>query len=94
MATSERGCLTRVMTEVGMSDRSDLDMAEAGDVMGGATVMRATETVMTMTPIVANIASMATLEPVERNENGKRRSSNNPAAAMSPGGRGLEKPHG
>ena len=73
------------MTEVGTSDRSDQDMGEAGDVTGGASVMRATETAMTMTPIVANTASTATLEPTERNENGKRRRSETPAAAMSPG---------
>jgi len=61
MATPERGRLTRIITEVGTSDMSDLDMGEAEDVTGGASVTMATETAMTMTPIMTNTASTATL---------------------------------
>jgi len=64
-ATLESDCLTEVTTEV--RARGDMDTGEAGDGTRDA------PTAMAVTPTAADTASTATLEPMERNENGKRR---------------------
>jgi hypothetical protein len=53
------------MTDVGTSDRSDVDKAEVGDVMNYTSVMMGTETAMTMIHIVTNTGSMAPHEPTD-----------------------------
>ena len=81
IATPERDHLTGITTEVRASDRSDMDMEEAGDVSSDTSVAMA----MVMTPISADTASSAIPEPMQRHRNRLRWRSETPAAALGPG---------
>jgi len=61
------------MTEVRVSERSDLDVEEAGDGRSDAPMDVAMKMVRAATPIAAETAGATIVEPMERNENGKRR---------------------
>jgi len=67
--------LTGVMTEVRASEMSDLDMGEAGDGSSDAPMDVAMQMGTTVTPIAADTAGATMIEPMERNEHGKRRRS-------------------
>jgi len=70
------------MTEVRVSERRGLDTGEAADGWSDARMDMAMEVATAVTYISAGTAGEAALEPMERNENGKRRRSE------------VEKPHG
>jgi len=71
-----------------VSKRSDLGTGEAGDGTGDAPMDMVMEMAMAVTPIAMETAGVATLEPMERNEHGKRRRrSEAPATALGPGDR-------
>jgi hypothetical protein len=61
------------MTEARASGRSDLDTGEAGDGRSDAPMDVAMEMAMAATPVAAETAGAITVEPMERNKNGKRR---------------------
>jgi len=65
--------LTGVMTEARVSGRSDLDTGEAGDGRSNAPMDVAMEMATAATPVAAETAGTTIVEPMERNENGKRR---------------------
>jgi len=65
--------LTGVMTEARVSGRSDLDKGEAGDGRSDAPMDVAMEMATAATPVAAETAGTTIVEPMERNENGKRR---------------------
>jgi hypothetical protein len=65
--------LTGVMTEARESGRSDLDRGEAGDGRSDTPMDVAMEMAMAATPVAAEIAGTTIVEPMPRNENGKRR---------------------
>jgi hypothetical protein len=73
------------MTEVRVSKRSGLDTGEAADGRSDAPMDMATETATAVTSIAAGTSGEATLEPMERNENGKRRRNEIPATAWALG---------
>jgi hypothetical protein len=78
-------CLTEMMTEVRVSGRSDLDAGEAGDGRSDAPMEVAMEMATGATPVAAETAGATIVEPMERNENGKRRrKSEAPATALAP----------
>jgi len=66
-------CLTGVMTEAGVSERSDLDTGEAGDRRSDVPKDVAMEMTTLATPTAVETAGATMFEPMERNENGKRR---------------------
>jgi hypothetical protein len=77
--------LTGVMTEVKGRERSDLDTGEAGDGRSDAPMDVAMEMATTVTPIAAETTGATIFEPMERNENGKRRRrSEASATALAP----------
>jgi len=61
------------MTEFRGSERSDLDAGEAGDGRSDAPMDMAMEMATVVTSIAAETAGVTIFEPMERNENGKRR---------------------
>jgi hypothetical protein len=62
------------MTEARVSGRSDLDTGEAGDGRSDAPKDVTMEMGATAaTPVAVDTAGATTVEPMERNENGKRR---------------------
>jgi hypothetical protein len=61
------------MTEFRGSERSDLDAGEAGDGRSDAPMDMAMEMATAATSIAAETAGVTIFEPMERNENGKRR---------------------
>jgi len=61
------------MTEARGSERSDLDMGEAGDRRSDAPVDVAMEMTTAATPTPAETGGATMFKPMERNENGKRR---------------------
>jgi len=74
------------MTEVRGRERSDLDTGEAGDGRSDAPMDEAMETATTVTPMAAATTGVTIVEPMDRNENGKRRRrSEAPATALAPG---------
>jgi hypothetical protein len=68
-----------VITEVRVSERRGLDTGEAVDGMSDAPMDMGMEMATVVTSIAAGTAGEAALEPMERNENGKRRRSEVPA---------------
>jgi hypothetical protein len=73
------------MTEVRVSGRSDLDAGEAGDGRSDASMEVAMEMATAATPVAAETAGATIVEPMERNENGKRRRKiEAPATALAP----------
>ena len=73
------------MTEVRVSERRGLDTGEAADGRSDAPLDMAMEVATAVTSIAAGTAGEAALEPMERNENGKRRRSEVPATAWALG---------
>jgi len=74
MRTSqEEAYCTEVMTEVRGRERSCLDAGEAADRRSDAPMYMAMEMATVVTSITAGTAGEDTLEPLERNANGKRR---------------------
>jgi len=73
------------MTEVRVSERRGLDTGEAVDGRCDAAMDMAIEKVTAVTSITAETAGEATLEPMERNENGKQRRSQVLATAWALG---------
>jgi hypothetical protein len=73
------------MTEVRVSERRGLDTGEAADGRSDAPMDMAMEVATAVTSIAAGTAGEAALEPMERNENGKRRWSEVPATAWALG---------
>ena len=71
------------MTEVRVSKTRGLDTGEAADGRSDAPMDMAMEMAKAVTSIAAGTAGEATLEPKERNENGKRRRSEVPATAWA-----------
>ena len=71
--TLEEACFTEVMSKVRGSQRSGLDTGGAVDGRSDAPIDMAMEMATAVTPIAAETAGEDTLEPMERNENGKRR---------------------
>jgi hypothetical protein len=69
----EEVCLTEVMTKVRVSERSGYDTGGAADGRSDASMDTAMQMATAGTAIAADTAGEATLEPMERNENGKRR---------------------
>jgi len=61
------------MTEVRERERSDLDTAEAGDGRSDVPMDVAMQMATTVTPITAESTGITIFEPIERNDNGKRR---------------------
>jgi len=78
------------MTEARGSERSDLDTGEAGDRRSDVPVDFAMEMMTAATPSAAETAGTTMFEPMERNQNGKRRRRSEAPATPS----GLEEPHG
>jgi hypothetical protein len=71
------------MTEVMVSWRSNLDSAQVGDRRSDLPVHIGMEMVTVVTHIITDAVGTATLEPMERNENGNwRRRSKSPATVM------------
>jgi len=66
-------CFTGVMTEARESERSDLDTGEVGDWKSEAPVDGAMDMTTAATPTPAETEGATMFEPMERNENGKRR---------------------
>jgi nucleotidyltransferase/DNA polymerase involved in DNA repair len=62
-----------MMTEIRGSERSDLDAGEAGDGRSDAPMDMAMEMVAAATSIAVETLGVTRFEPMERNENGKRR---------------------
>jgi len=84
----EEVCFTEVMTEVRGSKRSGLDTGEAADGRSDAPMDMAMQMAMAVTSIAVVTAGEDTLEPIERNENGKRtRRSEVPVTAWALGDR-------
>jgi len=73
------------MTDVRVSERRGLDTGEAADGRSDAPMDMAMEKATAVTSIAAGNAGEATLELMERNENGKRRRSQVPATAWALG---------
>jgi len=71
------------MTEFRVSGRSDLDAGEAGDEKSDAPMEVATEMSTAATSITAETAGAIIFEPMERDENGKRRRRSEPPVAPS-----------
>jgi hypothetical protein len=69
------------MTEVRVSERRGLDMGGTADGRSNAPMDMTMEMATAVTSIAAWTAGKATLEPRERNDNGKRRRSKVPASA-------------
>jgi hypothetical protein len=65
--------LTGVMTEAIVSGRSDLDTGEAEDGRSDTPMDVVMEMATAATPVTAETAGTTIVEPMERNENGKRR---------------------
>jgi hypothetical protein len=85
-STLEKACFTEVMSEVRGSERNGLDTGRAADGRSNVPLDMAMEMATAVTPITAGTADEDTLEPMERNENGKRsRRSEVPAAAWALG---------
>jgi len=61
------------MTEARVSERSDLDTGEAGDRSSDAPMDVAMEMISAAIPTAAQTACATMFEPMDRNENGKRR---------------------
>jgi len=61
------------MTQVRGSERSDLDTGEAGDGRSDVAMDVVMEMATRPTPIAAETAAATIFEPMERNENRKRR---------------------
>jgi len=61
------------MTEFRGSERSDLDVGEAGDVKSDAPMDMAMEMATAATSIAAETAGVTIFESMERNKNGKQR---------------------
>jgi hypothetical protein len=73
------------MTEARASGRSDLDTGEAGDGRSDAPMEVVMEMATVATPVAAETAGAITVEPMERNQNGKlRRRSEALATAVAP----------
>jgi hypothetical protein len=73
------------MTKVRGRGRSNLDTGEAGDGRSNAPMDMAMVMVTTVTPIAEESTGATIVEPMERNENGKRRRrSEAPATALAP----------
>jgi hypothetical protein len=73
------------MTEVRVSERRGLHTGEATDGRSDAAMDMAMEIPTAVTSIAAGTAREATREPIERNENGKRRRSEVPVTAWALG---------
>jgi len=73
------------MTEVRVTERRGLDTGEAADGRSDAPMDMAKEVATAVTSIATGTAGEAALEPMERNENGKRRRSEVPATAWALG---------
>jgi len=71
--TLEEVCLTEAMTEVRVSERSGLDMGGAADGRSDAPMDMVMEMATAVASIAVETAGEDTLEPLERNENRKRR---------------------
>jgi len=71
--TPKEVCFTEVMTEVRESERSGLDTGEEADGRSDAPMGMAMEMATVVTSISADNTGEDTPEPMERNENGKRR---------------------
>jgi hypothetical protein len=71
------------MTEFRVSGRSDLDAGEAENGRSDAPMDVAMEMATAATSIAAETAGATIFEPMERNENGKRRSRSKAPAAPS-----------
>jgi hypothetical protein len=71
------------MTEARGSEKSDLDTAEAGDRRSDAPVDVAMEMTTAATPTAAETAGATMFEPMQRNENGKRKKRSEAPAAPS-----------
>jgi len=69
----EEVCLTEVMTEVRVRERSSLNTGEGVDGRRDALMAMAIEMVTPVTPIAAETVGEATPEPMERHENRERR---------------------
>jgi hypothetical protein len=75
------------MNEVRVTERSELDAGTAGDGRNDAPMVMAIEMAMAVNPIAVVTVGAATLEPMERNKNGKRRRwSKAPATIIVTGG--------
>jgi len=61
------------MTEVRVSERSDLDTGEAGDGRSDGPINVVMEMATAATPTAAETASATIFEPMDKNENRKRR---------------------
>jgi len=66
-------CLTEVMSEARVSDRSSLEMGDTGDRRSDAPMDLAMDMTTTATPTALETTGATIFEPVERNENSKRR---------------------
>jgi hypothetical protein len=76
--------LTEVITEVTGSERSGLDTRGAAEMRCNAPMDIAMEMTTAVTTVAAETAAKNTLDPMERNTNGKwRRRSEDPAAAWA-----------
>jgi len=71
------------MTQIRVSGRSDLDEGEAGKGRSDAPMDVAMEMATAAPPIAAETVGAAIFEPMERNENGKRRKTSERLAAPS-----------
>jgi len=71
--TLEVVCLTEVMTEVRVSERSSLDMRAAADRRSDAPMDMGIDMVTAVSIIAAETAGEASHEPMERNEHGTGR---------------------
>jgi len=84
-------CITGVMTEARGSERSDLDTGQAGDRRSDAPVDMAMEMTTAATPTAVETAGTTMFEPMERNENGKRRRRSEAPATPSDWRRRMER---
>jgi len=81
--TPEELCFTEVLTEVRESERSGLDTEEAAEWIRDAPRDMAMEMATAVTSIAAETAGATVIEPMETNENGKRRRRSEAPAAPS-----------
>jgi len=71
------------MTEARVSERRGLDTGEVADGRSDAPMDMVMEMATVLTSIATGTAGKATLEPMEGNENGKRRRSEVPATTWA-----------